>query len=242
MNPTPSPPPPLIRVLIVDDHPVVRVGLRSVLGNTQGIEVIGEAATGQQVIAYALELQPTLVLLDLRLPDMSGLDACRRIKELVPAPYVVFLTSYADDASVVAAIGAGADGYLLKDVDGANLPSALRIVADGGTALDPVTARSLATAMRQPESNGQGDASVGPALGPGTSRACPCGGRSDQQGGGQLPSPDGGHGEELSGQRLRQAQREEPDGSRGSVAERTAGAPRRWGSTPATAVRGRRCG
>lgn len=142
-------------MLIVDDHPVVRVGLRSVLGNTQGIEVIGEAATGQQGIAYALELQPTLVLLDLRLPDMSGLDACRRIKELVPAPYVVFLTSYADDASVVAAIGAGADGYLLKDVDGANLPSALRIVADGGTALDPVTARSLATAMRQPESTGR---------------------------------------------------------------------------------------
>ncbi len=155
MNSTPHSAPPVIRVLIVDDHPVVRVGLRSVLSNTRGIEVVGEAATGHQALAYALQLRPTLVLLDLRLPDMSGLEACRRLKEMVPAPQVVFLTSYAEDASVVAAIGAGADGYLLKDVDGTNLPAALRTVAEGGTALDPVTARSLASAVRQPETAGK---------------------------------------------------------------------------------------
>jgi DNA-binding NarL/FixJ family response regulator len=151
MNPT-----PLIRVLLVDDHHVVRVGLRSVLSAARGIEVVGEAATGSQALAFARQLQPTLVLLDLRLPDASGLEVCRRLKELTPAPSVVFLTSYAEDASVVAAIAAGADGYLLKDVDGADLPGALRKVAAGGTALDPVSAGALAAAMRQPETKGNG--------------------------------------------------------------------------------------
>jgi DNA-binding NarL/FixJ family response regulator len=147
---------PTLRVLLVDDHHVVRVGLRSVLSNARGIEVVGEAATGSQALAYARQLQPTLVLLDLRLPDASGLEVCRRLKEFTPAPSVVFLTSYAEDASVVAAIAAGADGYLLKDVDGADLPGALRKVAGGGTALDPVSAGALAAAVRQPETNGNG--------------------------------------------------------------------------------------
>jgi two-component system response regulator DevR len=151
MNSTPT-----LRVLLVDDHHVVRVGLRSVLSNARGIEVVGEAATGSQALAFARQLQPTLVLLDLRLPDASGLDVCRRLKELTPAPAVVFLTSYAEDASVVAAIAAGADGYLLKDVDGGDLPAALRKVAAGGTALDPVSAGALAAAVRQPGTNGTG--------------------------------------------------------------------------------------
>jgi DNA-binding NarL/FixJ family response regulator len=151
MNSTPT-----LRVLLVDDHHVVRVGLRSVLSNARGIEVVGEAATGSQALAFARQLQPTLVLLDLRLPDASGLDVCRRLKELTPAPAVVFLTSYAEDASVVAAIAAGADGYLLKDVDGADLPAALRKVAAGGTALDPVSAGALAAAVRQPAPHGNG--------------------------------------------------------------------------------------
>lgn len=145
-----------IRVLLVDDHHVVRVGLRSVLSNAPGIEVVGEAATGSQAVARARELQPTLVLLDLRLPDASGLEVCRQLKELTPAPAVVFLTSYAEDASVVAAIAAGADGYLLKDVDGADLPGALRKVAEGGTALDPVSAGALVAAVRQPVADGNG--------------------------------------------------------------------------------------
>jgi two-component system response regulator DevR len=140
----------IIRILIVDDHPVVRVGLRSLLGATPWIEVVGEAATGAETLALARRLQPALVLLDLRLPDMSGLEVCRQLKESSPAPAVVFLTSYAEDASVIAAITAGADGYLLKDVDGSDLPGAIRRVADGGTALDPVSARVLAAAVRQP--------------------------------------------------------------------------------------------
>jgi two-component system, NarL family, response regulator DevR len=140
----------IIRILVVDDHPVVRAGLRSLLGTTPWIEVVGEAATGAETLALARRLQPALVLLDLRLPDISGLEVCRQLKESSPAPAVVFLTSYAEDASVIAAITAGADGYLLKDVDGSDLPGALRRVADGGTALDPVSARALAAAVRQP--------------------------------------------------------------------------------------------
>lgn len=146
MNPNPP-----IRVLVVDDHPVVRLGLRTVLANARGFEVVGEAATGAQAIAFAAQCRPSVVLLDLRLPDLNGLEVCRRLKELEPAPAVVFLTSYAEDASVVAAIAAGADGYLLKDVDGADLPGALRRVAAGGTALDPVSAGALAAAVRQPD-------------------------------------------------------------------------------------------
>lgn len=142
----------IIRILIVDDHPVVRVGLRSLLGATPWIEVVGEAATGAETLALTRRLQPAIVLLDLRLPDVSGLEVCRQLKELSPAPAVVFLTSYAEDASVIAAITAGADGYLLKDVDGSDLPGALRRVADGGTALDPVSAHVLATAVRRPAS------------------------------------------------------------------------------------------
>lgn len=146
MNPS-SP----IRVLIVDDHPVVRLGLRTALGQARGFEVVGEAANGTQALAFARQCQPSVVLLDRRLPDLDGLEACRRLKELEPPPAVVFLTSYADDAGVVAAIAAGADGYLLKDVDGADLPGALRRVASGGTALDPVSAGALAAAVRHPD-------------------------------------------------------------------------------------------
>lgn len=121
------------------------------LASIRGFEVVGEASTGAQAVAYALQCRPSLVLLDLRLPDLSGLEVCRRLKELTPPPAVVFLTSYAEDSSVVAAIAAGADGYLLKDVDGADLPGALRRVAAGGTALDPVSAGALVAAVRRPE-------------------------------------------------------------------------------------------
>lgn len=142
--------PSLITVLLVDDHPVVRVGLRTLLNSAPGLRVVGEAATARQALAEAVRLRPLVVLLDLRLADASGLEVCRQLKEAIPAPAVLFLTSYGDNASVVAAITAGADGYLLKDVDGVDIPGAIRTVAAGGTVLAPVAAGHLASSVRSP--------------------------------------------------------------------------------------------
>ncbi|MGH7409465.1 MAG: response regulator, partial [Candidatus Methylomirabilis sp.] len=106
-----------IRLLLVDDHKVVRVGLRTLLGGTERIRVIGEAETMGSAITEAARLKPDVVLMDVRLPDGSGIEACREIRAARPESRVLFLTSFADDAAVMATIFAGADGYLLKEID-----------------------------------------------------------------------------------------------------------------------------
>lgn len=133
-----------IRLLLVDDHEVVRVGLKTVLSQQAGLTVIGEAGTMATSVVDALRLKPDVVLMDVRLPDGSGVDACRDILASCPEMRVIFLTSYADDDSVLAAVLAGAHGYVLKEIDSVALVRAIHLVAEGQSILDPtVTERAL---------------------------------------------------------------------------------------------------
>ena len=134
---------PHIRVLIVDDHPVVRTGLRIITEVDPAIIVAGEAASATEAILAARRLRPDVVLLDVRLPDRSGLEVCRELKTDPGAPKVLFLTSFADNPLVLAAMQAGGDGYLLKDNEPRDIVTAIRTVLDGGTLFDPVVARAV---------------------------------------------------------------------------------------------------
>lgn len=125
-----------IRVLLVDDSEVVRVGLAAVLGQDPGIEIVGMGATSAEAVARAQTLEPDVALLDIRLPDEGGIEAGRRILELVPTTRVVFLSAFADDELVRAAIVIGAHGYLLKEVDVPSLIDSIKRVADGERLLD----------------------------------------------------------------------------------------------------------
>src|SRR4051812_47279011 len=141
---TPAPSPSRIRILIIDDSEVVRTGLRTLLGTEPTLEVVGEAASVATGVAAAAKLAPDLALLDIRLPDGTGIDACRQILKRSPNTRVLVLTSVLDDAIVDDAIRAGAHGYLLKEIDGRGLVTAIRDVAAGKSILDPsVTARVM---------------------------------------------------------------------------------------------------
>ena len=152
MIPTPlspeSPGDSPIRVLLVDDHHIVRIGLRAVLAEDARIRVVGEASTASAALTEAVRLQPTVVLLDLRLPDRSGLEVCRQLKQHTPCPSVLCLTSFADDYTILAAIEAGADGYLLKEVDGPNIGDAIVTIARGGSVMDPMVTRRMLGVVR----------------------------------------------------------------------------------------------
>ncbi|MEC4890925.1 MAG: response regulator transcription factor [Nitrospira sp.] len=133
-----------VRLLLVDDHEVVRVGLRTLLVQHDHVTVVGEADSVAGAILSAARLKPDVILMDVRLPDGSGVDACRDILAANPAIRVIFLTSYADDDSVLAAVLAGAHGYVLKEIDSAALLRAVHTVAQGHSILDPhVTERAL---------------------------------------------------------------------------------------------------
>lgn len=155
MNPVSSPRPPLlpVRVFLTDDHAVVRVGLKAILADDPRLVVVGEAGTGEECLRLVPVLKPAVVLLDLRLPDLPGFEVCRRLKALPEAPAVLVLTSFADDQLVLESISAGADGYLLKDFEQAELGSAIVRVAGGGSILDPVIARKVMEASRGREMN-----------------------------------------------------------------------------------------
>ncbi len=130
--------PETTKLLLVDDHPVVREGLRRLQELMPGIQIVAEAATMQSAVASVRALQPEVVLMDVRLPDGDGIEACRRIKALSPSTHVLFLTSYADNRFVLAAMEAGGDGYLLKDSDTQRIVDAVRTIMDGGEVFDPV--------------------------------------------------------------------------------------------------------
>lgn len=121
-----------IRVLLVDDHPVVRAGLRSILETVGDIEVVGEASDGLKAVELAAQCQPQVVLMDIRMPNMDGLEATRRIKSEFPGIFVILLTMFDDDALVMDAVRAGAGGYLLKDASKELLINAIRAVNSGG--------------------------------------------------------------------------------------------------------------
>ena len=132
-----------IRLLVVDDHLIARLGLRSLLGSFAQLEIVGEAGTVAEGIAEASRLQPDVVLLDVRLPDGSGLEVCRRIQDSKANTKVLILTSFADDAFVFDAIAAGADGYLLKEIGGEALVRAIETVNEGKSVLDPAVTRRV---------------------------------------------------------------------------------------------------
>lgn len=127
-----------IRLLLVDDHEVVRVGLRTVLHNNQGITVVGEAASRAAAVREVKRLKPDIVLMDVRLPDGSGVDVSREILASHPATRLIFLTSYVNDDSSLAAVRAGAHGYVIKDIDSALLVRSILGVSNGQSMFDPV--------------------------------------------------------------------------------------------------------
>jgi two-component system response regulator DevR len=130
--------------VLVDDSQVVRAGLRSLLGTEPGIEIVGEAGSVTAAVATCATAKPDVVLLDIRLPDGTGFDACRQILSRLPDTRVLILTSVADETLVDEAIRAGAHGYLLKEIDGRGLLQAVFDVAEGKSILDPaVTARVI---------------------------------------------------------------------------------------------------
>ena len=137
-----------IRLLLVDDHEVLRLGLRTLFSEAGGFHVVGEAATMTEAIAQGLGLKPDVVLMDVRLPDGSGIEACREIRAGRPETHVLFLTSFADDDAVLDTILAGADGFLLKEVSGDELMRAVRSVASGRSILDPGVTRRVLTKVK----------------------------------------------------------------------------------------------
>ena len=126
-----------IRVLLADDQRVVREGLGTLLGLLEGIELVGTAADGEEAIALAAEHDPDVVLLDLRMPRVDGIEAIRRLSARGERPRAIALTTYADDASVLGALRAGARGYLTKDAGAEDIRAAVEAVARGDAALDP---------------------------------------------------------------------------------------------------------
>jgi two-component system, NarL family, response regulator DevR len=128
---------PPVRLLIVDDHELVRKGLRSVLDCRGDLRVVGEAETAVQAAELVERLRPQLVLLDVRLPDATGMEACRRLLAIAPEVRILVLTSYGEEETVVAVLQSGAHGYLLKDVRSEDLIRAIHTVAEGRGYLDP---------------------------------------------------------------------------------------------------------
>lgn len=138
-----------IRILIADDHSVVRAGLRSLLEHQGHFRVIAEASTGEEAIRLAKEHRPDVAVLDIRMPGVSGIEACRQIKAAVPSCNVVMLTSYAEDELLMAAIQAGAAGYVLKRIGDNELVQAVERVSRGEGMLDPAMTASVFAEVRK---------------------------------------------------------------------------------------------
>jgi DNA-binding NarL/FixJ family response regulator len=146
-----------VRVLAADDQRVVREGLAMLLGLLPGVEVVGTAADGEEALALAAELRPDVVLMDLRMPRVDGVEATRRLRAAHPSVSVVVLTTYADDRSVIQALQAGAVGYLTKDASAAEIQQALQRVTSGQAAIDPAVQRHLVDAIAASPSGGYPD-------------------------------------------------------------------------------------
>lgn len=139
----------MIRVLVADDHPVVRSGIVGLLANADGIEVVGEAATGAEAVERTRALLPDLVLMDLRMPELDGTEATLEITTELPDTRVLILTTYESDDHILGAIEAGASGYLLKAAPSDEIVAGVRAVVGGETVLAPSIAAALVKRMRQ---------------------------------------------------------------------------------------------
>jgi DNA-binding NarL/FixJ family response regulator len=138
----------VIRVLVADDHAVVRHGLKQLLATFDGVELVGEAANGEEAAALCTERAPDVVLMDLEMPVADGIEATRRIRAQNADIAVVVLTSFSDREKIIRALDAGAVGYLLKDVEPDDLEKAIAAAARGESPLDPKAARALVSARR----------------------------------------------------------------------------------------------
>lgn len=138
-----------VRIFLVDDHPIVRQGVKGLLDAEPGLEVVGEAGSAQQALDRIPALQPDMALLDVRLPDSSGVDLCRELRHTMPHLRVLFLTSYEDDEALFAAIMAGASGYVLKQVRGTDFVDTVRRVAAGQSMLDPAVTQQVLDRLRE---------------------------------------------------------------------------------------------
>ncbi len=132
-----------ISVLVVDDHPVFRRGMRVILGAEPDTDLIGEATDGEEAVARALELRPDVILMDLNMPNVNGIEATRRILEASPETAILMLTMFEDDKSILAAMRAGAHGYVLKGADGAETLRAIYAAASGEAIFSPTITQRL---------------------------------------------------------------------------------------------------
>jgi DNA-binding NarL/FixJ family response regulator len=139
----------IVRILVADDHSVVRAGLRALLERQGNFRVVAEAGTGEEAIAKAQEHQPDVAVLDIRMPGLSGIEACRRIVESVEGCRVIMLTSYAEDELLFAAVQAGASGYILKRIGDNELVQAVERVSRGEGMLDPAMTSAVFAEMRK---------------------------------------------------------------------------------------------
>lgn len=148
----------MVRILIADDHAVVRAGLKTLLETREGFRVVAEAGTGEEAVSKAQEYHPDVAVLDIRMPGLSGIDACRKIVQTVEGCRVVMLTSYAEDELLLAAIDAGASGYVLKRIGSGELLQAVERVSQGEGTLDPTMTQTVFEKVR--EANRAEDASA----------------------------------------------------------------------------------
>lgn len=137
------------RVVVVDDHAVVRTGVVALLNGQPDIKVVGEAASGEDGLALVARLQPDVVVMDVRMRGMDGVQACREITRRHPGVHVILLTAFPDEGALVEAMLSGARGYVLKDLENDALVRAIRTVAAGGTAVDPALARSVVAGLQR---------------------------------------------------------------------------------------------
>ena len=138
-----------VRVFLLDDHEVVRLGLRDLLEGSGGIEVVGEAARADEALRRIPAVRPDVAVLDVQLPDGSGIEVCREIRSTLPSVACLILTSYDDDEALFAAIMAGAAGYVLKQIRGTDLVDAVHRVAQGQSLLDPAVTARVLTRLRE---------------------------------------------------------------------------------------------
>lgn len=141
-----------LKILLADDHPLFRNGVRSVVESAEGMEIVGEATTGDEAVRLALELRPDLVLMDIRMPGLNGIEATARIRSTNPAIRILMLTMFKDDESVINVMKAGAQGYMLKDADRDDIIRAIRSVAAGESIFDGDVANRLIAYATRPSS------------------------------------------------------------------------------------------